>query len=110
MELDLETIVVGAADQLADSVEAAGEELELVKAAVTVGEIWALALVKAAVTVLEFEVDFEVGAVQMLVKPVRRASVHCSVQWNFEQFDESGDYCDYSDSPCFLLDHGLKSL
>ena len=64
--------------------EAAGVELDLVKAAVTVGEIWALALVKAAVTVLEFEVDFEVdfeaAAVQMLVKPVHRSSVHL----NFE--------------------------
>ena len=76
MGLDLETVVVGAADQLADSVEAAGEELDLVKAAVTVGEIWALALVKAAVTVLELEVDFEVAVVQMLVKPVQRSSVH----------------------------------
>ena len=69
--LDLET-----ADQLADSVEAAGEELDLLKAAVTVGEIWALALVKAAVTVLELEVDFEVAVVEMLVKPVQQSSVH----------------------------------
>ena len=62
--------------------------LDLVKAVVTVGEIWAFALIKAAVTDLEFEVDFEadfeVAAVQILVKPVQRASVHCSVHWNLE--------------------------